>query len=334
MREFDLNAVIVSSRVRIARNLESGLTFDTSESRAFDVVAGTITKRNEDFLSTKVSAIAPRMTKALFEQHLISKELLANKKNSWIVVRKDNKVCVMLGEEDHIRIQSIHQGMALRRAFDESMKIAESISAEHKLAFRDDFGYLTSCPTNLGCGMRASVMLFLPALTMTNQVGYIIDRFRDEHRITVRGVYGEGSEAGGYMYQISNQACLGMSEQSIIENVEDIALQIAKMEVELQQKMFADDPELIIDQVFRSWGVLTNVLMITTSEAVDHLAMLKLGACLDIIGLKNNKVLDDLFFTIQPATMVTQDDRAASVRERDKIRAAKIAGELRALRIK
>ena len=333
MREFDLNTICVSSRVRIARNLESELTFDTSEPRAFDAIAETILRRNKDFLSTKVSAIAPGMVKALFEQHLVSKELMANKKNSWIVVRKDNKVCVMLGEEDHIRIQSIHQGMALRRAFDESKKIADDIAAEHSLAFRDDFGFLTSCPTNLGCGMRASVMIFLPALTITNQINGIVDRLRDE-RITVRGVYGEGSEAGGYMYQISNQACLGMSEQSIIENVESIAIQIAQMEVKLQQKIFKDDPEWIIDQVYRSWGILTNALMIGTSEAVDHLAMLKLGSCLDIISFKNNRVLDDLFFTIQPATMVTQDDRATSVRERDKIRAAKILSELRALRVK
>jgi len=333
MIDFDINTVVVSSRVRIARNLESAMTFDASERRAFDTVADTIVRRNKDFVAERVSALAPKMAKALFEQHLISKELLENKVNSWIVARKDNKVCVMLGEEDHIRIQSIHRGMELRRAFGDSKKIADDIAVEHRLAFRDDFGYLTSCPTNLGCGMRASVMIFLPALTMTNQISDIVDMLRDE-RITVRGVYGEGSEAGGYMYQISNQACLGMSEQSIIENVESIAIQIAKMEIELQQKLFTDDPEWIIDQVYRSWGILTNVLMLATSEAVDHLAMLKLGACLGIIGLKNNRVLDDLFFTIQPATMVTQDDRAASVRERDKIRAAKIAQDLRALRIK
>jgi protein arginine kinase len=333
LQNFDINTVVVSSRVRIARNLESAMTFDTTEKRAFNTVADTIVRNNKDFVAEKVSVIAPGMVRALFEQHLISKELLENKANSWIVVRKDNKVCVMLGEEDHIRIQSIHRGMELRRAFTESMKIADSIASEHKLAFRDDFGYLTSCPTNIGCGMRASVMIFLPALSITNQISDIVERLRDE-RITVRGVYGEGSEAGGYMYQISNQACLGMSEQSIIENVESIALQIAKIEIELQQKMFKDDPEWIVDQVYRSWGILTNALMISTSEAVDHLAMLKLGNCLGIIGLKNNRVLDDLFFTIQPATIITQDDRASSMRERDKVRAAKISQDLRALRIK
>jgi len=333
MQNFDLNAVCVSSRVRFARNLDSNLTFNTSEIRAFDAVAETIVGRNKGFASTKVRDLAPDMAKALFEQHLVSKELLANKKNSWIVIRTtDNRVCVMLGEEDHIRIQSIHQGLDLRRGFADGKKIADDIAAEHPIAFRDDFGYLTSCPTNLGCAMRASVMMFLPALTLTNQVSAIEDQLRDE-RITVRGVYGEGSEAGGYMYQISNQACLGMCEQSILENVEAFAIQIAKIELELQQKLFKDDPDGIVDQVCRSWGILTNAVMISTSEAVDHLAMLKLGACLDIIALKNNRLLDDLFFTVQPATMATQETRAANVRERDKLRAAKISEVLRTSRI-
>jgi len=221
----------------------------------------------------------------------------------------------------------------LRDAFQESKKIADDIATEHKMAFRDDFGYLTACPTNLGCGMRASVMMFLPALTLTNQISDITEKLHGE-RITVRGVYGEGSDAGGYMYQISNQACLGMSEQSIIENVEEISIQIAKMELEMQQKLLASDPDEITDQVYRSWGVLTNALLLNTSEAVDHIAMLKLGACLDIIRLKNNRVLDDLFFIIQPATLITQETRAVSVNERDKIRAAKVKEVLLASRIK
>jgi len=327
----------------MARNIESKLTFNTSETKAFDAIAETIVGRNKgfaaqdkNFLSIKVRDLDSVKVNELFERHLISKELLANKKNSWIVIRKDNKVCVMLGEEDHIRIQSIHVGMALRQAFGESKGISDDIASEHKLAFRDDFGYLTSCPTNLGCAMRASVMIFLPALTLTGQIdsviGHVMEALEND-RVTVRGVYGEGSEAGGHMYQISNQACLGMSEQAIIESVEEIAIQIAKVEVEVQQEWFANDPDWIIDQVNRSWALLTNSLIMSTSEAVDHLAMIKLGTCLGIIRLKNNKVLDDLFFNIQPATLVSQKNNTVTVRERDKIRAAKISGELRALRI-
>jgi len=333
MKNFDINYVCVSSRVRIARNLDSRLTFNTSEAGAFNAVAETIKRRNKDFLGVEVKGLSSEMAKSLFERHLISKELLKNKKNSLIVVRKDNKVCVMLGEEDHIRIQSIHTGLAVRRAYDDSKNVADDIAAEHKLAFRDDFGFLTSCLTNLGCAMRASVMIFLPALTLTGNIDSIEERFRNE-RITVRGLYGEGSEAGGYMYQISNQACLGMSEQSIIENVEAVAIQLSKMELELQQRLFQDDPDAITDQVYRSWGILTNALVLSSSEAVDHLAMLKLGACLDIIRLKNNQELDNLFFLIQPATLVTQDDRASSVSARDKIRAAKVSEVLRHSRIK
>jgi protein arginine kinase len=333
MTHADIESVIVSSRVRVARNLESNLTFDTGEAGAFDGVAKTLAAKNKDFFATQVKELKPDMAKALFEQHLISKELLANQKNSWIVVRKDNKVCVMLGEEDHIRIQSTHQGMALRLAAEEGKQIADDIASEHKLAFREGFGYLTSCPTNLGCGMRASVMMFLPALSMTGQINGIIGQLRGK-RITVRGVYGEGSSASGYMYQISNQACLGMSEQAIIENVEKIALQVAHTEIELQKRILCENHDWVIDQVHRSWGLLTNAYIMTTGEAVDHLAMLKLGACLGIIQFKNNRLLDEWFFTIRPSTLISQDDRATSVNERDKIRAATLGEKLRAARIK
>jgi protein arginine kinase len=305
----DIDCLIVSSRVRLARNLE-GLPFKTARPNAFDAVAATIKARNKGFLSTPISDLGPDMATALFEQHLISKNLLENKVNSLIVVKTadgkggrevkaGNPVCVMLGEEDHIRIQAIQTGLNLSAAFEEAKKIADDIAHEHDVAFRADFGYLTSCPTNLGTAMRASVMLFLPALTMTHQIDEIVNQLRDR-RITVRGVYGEGSAAGGNMYQISNQACLGMSEQQILENVQAIAIQIAKIELNLQAKLYKSDPDGIVDQVFRSWGVLTNAFMLSSAEAMDHLAFLKLGATLGIIDFKNNRILDDLFFIIQP----------------------------------
>jgi len=338
-----LENIIVSSRVRLARNLESQpqLPFKTNKRNAFENIADTIKHRNKDFMSTRVLDLGADMSKMLFEKHLISRELLDNKANSIIVVKNDNTVCVMLGEEDHIRIQSIHTGLALKNAFEEAKKIADDIAAEHEIAFRPDFGYLTSCPTNLGCAMRASVMMFLPALTINGQINKVIDEIINQPKskwsrgkITVRGVYGEGSQAGGDMYQISNQACLGLSEQEILNQIETLAIQVATREIESQKILFKENPDQIIDKVMRSWGILTNAYMLSSAEAVEHLAYLKLGTCLNIIEFKNNRILDDWFFNVQPATLTVKDDRAASVRSRDKIRAKNLAEVLRAARIK
>lgn len=331
-KSIDISSVIVSSRVRLARNI-SGVPFKTKTRGAFDAIAETIKLNNRNFLSTRIQDLAPEMSKALFEQHLISKELLANKVNSVIVVKNNNKVCVMLGEEDHVRIQALETGLNLMTCFEEAKKIADDIAANHKVAFNADFGYITSCPTNLGCGMRASVMMFLPALTITRQIDSVIDDLADA-RITVRGVYGEGSATQGSMYQISNQACLGMSEQQILENVQSVVIGLATAELESQHHLFSKAPDEIIDQVSRAYGILTNAHMLSSAEAVDHLAFLKLGACLEIIRFKNNRILDDLFFIVQPATLATQDERAQSVKERDKIRASRVAEVLRTSRIK
>jgi protein arginine kinase len=333
-REFmvrEIENLIVSSRVRLARNLEN-LPFKTKTKGVFDGVAATVKARNAGFVSTHVSDLSPDMARALFEQHLISRELVANKINSIIVARNDNKVVVMLGEEDHIRIQSMQTGLNLQAAYESVKKIAEDIAAEHKIAHRADFGYLTSCPTNLGTGMRASVMMFLPALTISNQIGGIIEELSNQN-LTVRGVYGEGSGAGGYMYQISNQACLGMKESQIIRMVEEVTIQIAKLELKTQDFMYKEAPDELIDRVHRAWGLLTNAYMLSSAEAVDNLAVLKLGACLGIVKFKNVRILDDLFFITQPNTLVTVDERASSVSARDKIRAARVAEALRATRL-
>ena len=326
-----IDNLAVSSRVRLARNLES-VPFKTRTKGAFNGVAATIKARNAKFVSTLTSELAPDMAQALFEQHLISSELLDNKINSVIVASPDNKVVVMLGEEDHIRIQSIQTGFDLDSAFESAKKISDDIALEHKIAWRKDFGYLTSCPTNLGSGMRASVMMFLPALTISGQMTLIAEQLSSSH-LTVRGVYGEGSEAGGYMYQISNQACFGMTERQILEMVKSVASQIAQLELKAQAEIYKESPEQIIDGVMRAWGLLTNAYLLSSAEAVENLAMLKLGSNLGIIKFKNQRVLDDLFFIIQPKTLVTVDSRASAVLERDKIRAVRVNELLRATRI-
>ena len=326
-----INNLVVSSRVRLARNLE-GIPFKTKSKGVFDGVATTIKQRNSGFVSTATSELPSDMSQALFEQHLISRELLANKTNSIIVASKDNRLVVMLGEEDHIRIQSLQTGFDLDTAYTTAKKISDDVQTEHSIAWRKDFGYLTSCPTNLGTGMRASVMMFLPALTINRQIGILAKQLSTNH-LTVRGVYGEGSHAGGYMYQISNQACIGFNAKQIIDMVKNVSWQIAKLEIKAQEQMYKNSPDQIIDGVRRAWGTLTNAYLLSSGEAMETLALLKLGSCLGIIKFKNQRILDDLFFIIQPNTIATTDNRATAVLQRDKIRAQRISEHLRASRV-
>jgi protein arginine kinase len=338
MKKTDINSLVVSSRVRFARNIEN-LPFKIKKPDVFSGIADTIKTKNPNFVSANIDQISKCQAQAIYEQHLISREFLSNK-NGIIVTRDDSnekqkparqQVCVMLGEEDHIRIQVIELGMSLDSAYKTAKKISNDIEAEHKIAKSAELGYLTSCPTNLGTAMRASVMMFLPALTMTGQINMAINNLRNM-RIAVRGVYGEGSGASGHMYQISNQACLEMDESEILKKVEGIAVKLANDEIELQKALFKEQGDWVIDNVMRSFGALTHAYMISSDEAIGHLAWLKFGDCLGIIKFKP-RVLDDLFFVTKPFTLLSQHEKAEDTITRDKLRAKKIADILRTSRI-
>ena len=329
-----MNQLIVSSRVRLARNI-SDVPFKTQDPDAFDSIAVTLQQKNPDLKNVaRIERLPQKMAQSLFERHLISRELLKNKTNGIIVAAtedKQNKVCVMFGEEDHIRIQVIRQGLNLTEAFATAKKLSADIERNHKIAHHKKLGYLTSCVTNLGTGMRASVMMFLPALTQTGYINQAVSELR-ARRITVRGVYGEGSEAAGFMYQISNQACLGLTEEQIIEMVANEVRWLAAAEFDMQARLAQADYDGILNKVMQAYGILTNSHMIASAQAVELLSWLKLGDCLGLVRFKP-RVLDDLFFVTQPAS-VTHTIEQEDIRSRDKARAKKLADELLRGRIK
>ena len=336
MKNFD--KLIVSSRIRLARNM-ARVPFASKKIGEFEPIANTILDKNPGFVVASIATLKPQMAKALSEQHLISRMLLENRHNGMLVVDNTTKeelsesarrICIMLGEEDHIRIQCIEIGLNLNSAYKVAKKIANDIEKVHALA-KNELGYLTRCLTNVGSGMRASVMLFLPALSITGKMKEILKSLRTQH-ITIRGVYGEGSEAGGNMYQISNQSTISWGDDEILQTVHDVTTNLAKMEMDAQGKLFKEKPDMIIDQVCRSWGILTNAHMLTSDEAVEHLVWLKLGTTLDIIKFKNNRIIDDLFFLIQPATLMVK--QAITPIERDKARAKQVKEILTTTRVK
>jgi len=324
-----ISNLIVSSRVRLARNLD-GVPFRAVGSDIFEPLATTIKNKNPGFASVRIDQLDQQFATALFEQHLISREILGNKRNG-ILVTKD-RACVMLGEEDHARIQVIEVGMNIAKAFKLAKKISTDLESEHKLAKSEKLGFLTSCPTNLGAAMRVSVMLFLPALSLTGRIVQIINELKG-HKIVVRGVYGEGSEAAGYMYQISNQACMHLGEDAILKKIEEVTTQICNIELNLQAELLQKNKDDIIDQVMRSLGLLTHAHKISSEEATENLAWLKLGDCLGILKFKP-RILDDLFFVIKPASITTQNEKVTNVLSRDILRAEKISSILKSSRQK
>ena len=316
---------VASTRIRLARNLEgyqfpSHLKDEKQAKEIIRLVAATLS-RLEEFSLYHMDSISKEKALALKENHLISANLIANKRISAVLINRDESVSVMINEEDHLREQCIVKGLDLRGAYDKMSKIDSCISRAMKFAYDDEFGFLTACPTNIGTGLRASVMMFLPALTIN---GVMPDVIREISTLgfTVRGIYGEGSEAEGYMYQISNEVTLGVTEKQVLSQVEKAVEKLCKVEGEARQ-ILADGPNSLelCDECMRSYGILTNCAKLTTDELIRLSAYVKLGACLGILNLDDISLIDDLAVKMRPSNINSAAERELSPLDRDIYRA-------------
>jgi protein arginine kinase len=317
------NDLVISTRVRLARNIEN-VPFNDADIHLFEKIAKSIKTDNENYFIARANGLDNATQQALVEQHLISEDFLTNIDNGIIVTRGDNRVCIMLGEEDHIRIQATANSFDLNSTYQTAKVIANKLETNFKVARDNRWGYLTHHPSNLGSGMRASVMIYLPALTVTGEIKKVFNSLGS--KITVRGVYGEGSKSSGFIYQISNQNCLLMTDDEIINMVYSAINEIARAEFNSQKKLYHNNPNKIeiANEVMTAWGILTNNLLLSSADAAKHLAWIKLGVCLDILKFKNNKIIDDLFFITKPYTLSTQLKKNLSPTERDKERAGRV----------
>ncbi len=325
-----MDATVISTRIRLARNVD-GLPFPHKLKRAdaLNIIDG-VTRALaplDRFVRYDMSGISQLDGAILQEKHLISPDLLTDSPFGAALISADETVSVMVNEEDHIREQVIMSGLALDNAYDRINGIDDVLSKSIKLAYSPRFGYLTACATNLGTGMRASVMMFLPALTMCNMMDACIN---DVGRLnmTVRGVYGEGSKADGYLYQISNQRTLGMTEKDILGAVRSAINYVSDAELRARMRLKADEPALK-DKIFRAWGVATNAYKLTTGEAMQILSLIRLGAYYGYIGVKNDIEFQNLITGCQPANMQRLSGKNMSVDERDIMRADYLASRLR-----
>ena len=268
-----------------------------------------------------MDAISGEQAVSLMENHLISPKLIKNKHLSAALINTEESVSIMINEEDHLREQCIVKGLDLRFAYETMSEIDSRIAGSMKFAYDEQFGFLTACPTNLGTGLRASVMQFLPALTINGVMPKLI-RSISRLGLTVRGVYGEGSDAEGYKYQISNEVTLGVTEEEILNQVEEVVKKVCELEA-AERRTLLNGPNAIEvqDECLRAYGILTNCAKISAREFIKLTAKVKLGACLGFIDIPDVSLIDDLVVKLSPSNIAATASQQFTALERDIYRA-------------
>ena len=322
------DGTVVSTRIRLARNLEgypfpSHLKNEKQAKEIIRLVSSGLSRLNEfdEFKLYYMDSISGEQAVSLMENHLISPKLIKNKHLSAALINREENVSIMINEEDHLREQCIVKGLDLRLAYETMSEIDNHIANSMKFAYDEQFGFLTACPTNLGTGLRASVMQFLPALTVNGVMPKIIKSI-SHLGLTVRGVYGEGSDAEGYKYQISNEVTLGVTEEEILNQVEEVVKKICEMEAAERRTLVRGSNALDIeDECLRAYGILTNCAKISTREFIRLCAKVKLGACLGFINIPDVSEIDDLVVKLSPSNITAAASQLLTATERDVYRA-------------
>ncbi len=320
--------VVLSSRIRLARNLKNyNFSVCLDDEHAKELV-GTISgcaktlgeKSSQPFELCQVNRLTEVEKASLVEWHTISPLLAEKKQETALLYSHDESINIMVNEEDHIRIQVFHAGMDMYAALEKADKIDDILSEELPYAFDDKFGYLTTSPGNVGTGLKASYMVFLPALTMAGKIQRLADEV-GKYGIEIRGIYGEGTKSLGYIYQISNQKTLGCSEPEIIDNLNQIVKQTIIQERKRREYLISMNGDEIEDKVYRSYGVLKYAKRLNTVDAMMLLAQLKLGMDAGLIKLKEEFDVHTLMMEIQPANLQRMLGKNITGTERDRYRA-------------
>lgn len=322
--------VIVSSRIRLARNIADypfEPRLDTSDAK--EIISKVRTALGENYKYTDFTQITPIEAQAYAEKHIISPEF-AQKKTPHALFEDDaRQIDIMVCEEDHLRIQCIMSGMAIDEAYIRACNADDILDDALPYAYSEDLGYLTHCPTNLGTGMRASVMMFLPATTANKAVPSLQNQL-SKLGLTIRGMSGEGSAADGCLYQISNQITLGVSEEETIKKLTGVIHQIANQERALRKSMLDTFSERMYDKIRRAYGTMLHANLISSDEFLKLYADVRLGISLGIITTIDYTSLDGLLVSELPANLILRNgkDAADDPISRDKARAELIRHEI------
>jgi len=321
--------VVLSSRIRLARNLE-GWHFPRklppARARTLVEKVAEAAARACPGRLVRVDRLETSERQLLVERQLVSRELAAAKRACGLWLGDDQRTALMIGEEDHLRLQLFGPGLQLEKLLADAVALDVRLARDLGWAFDDRLGYLTACHSNLGTGLRASVMLHLPALAETGELKAVLRALEKLH-LAVRGRFGEGSEPQGHYYQVSNRRTLGQDEAGIVASVHAAALRVIEAERIARESMLANDAQRnrLEDKVWRAWAVLTSARVLSSEELVDHLAWLRVGLALGVLNTLSHRptwaTLDRIFVLCQPAHLQAAHPAATDSAWRDRLRA-------------
>ncbi len=325
--------IVMSSRIRLARNLTKKPFPNKARKKELqeilESVEGSIERINyfKGAVTFKINELDNIDKQFLIERHLMSHEHANNAEGKALIVSKEEVLSVMINEEDHLRIQVMQSGFDLDESWKIMNAIDDALSRELTFAYDYNWGYLTACPTNTGTAMRGSLMLHLPALVMTKQINKVVTAIA-KLSFTSRGFYGEGTQATGNFYQISNQVSLGQTEEDVIQNINGLIRQVIEQEEQARQALILQNKNMLEDKIYRSYGILKSAHIISSQETVELLSMVRLGIDLEIVNNVDRKAINDLFIMIQPAHLQKIEGKKLSSLERDAKRASLIRVKL------
>lgn len=325
--------IVVSSRIRLARNLARfpflSRSDDATRGELETLLRGIVTDLSAgprlNYINVRELSDIDRQF--LTERQLMSRELADGSGPRGIAIDQSQSVSVMINEEDHLRMQVIRSGFAIDEAYRELDRIDDAIEAEATYAFSEQLGYLTACPTNVGTGIRVSVMLHLPALYLTKELQKVLHALQ-KISLAVRGLYGEGSQASGHFYQISNQVTLGLSEEQILTKLRDVVPNIISYERQARTVLVKDNRERLHDQISRAYGILKNAQSISCEETMDLLSNVRLGVGLGLIDELELQTLNELFIHTQPGHLQKLRGEELESGERNAARATYLRSRL------
>ncbi|NLB66025.1 MAG: ATP--guanido phosphotransferase [Lentisphaerae bacterium] len=322
--------VVLTSRVRLARNLRGERFPDRATAEERTKVLKQVRKAAlaELTVQEELANQTPLYRQYLFEEHLISRTLLEKRPQSAICMDGNKRRVVMINEEDHLRIQALRPGLALQEAWADANELDDLLEAKLDYAFSPTLGYLTSCPTNVGTGMRTSALMHLPGLVLMQELEAIV-RGLNKIGLTVRGRWGEGTAALGNMFQVSNQITLGLPEERIVQDLEQIVRELATHETNARERFYRERRRAAMDLAGRAEGILKSARMMTTQEALERLSDLRLGIALGLTKKIEMRTVDRLLLEVQPAHLIILADRPLNEEKRDAYRADRLRSELK-----
>ncbi len=330
----DHHPIVISSRVRLARNLAKmpfpGWAKKSERIRILEEIKPEVEVLPEmsNSFSQQLNELSATEKQVLVERHLISREHAAKGMGSAVVINSAQTLSIMVNEEDHLRMQSITCGFDLPQTFQLIDRIDTMLESQLDFAFDEELGYLTACPTNVGTGMRASAMVHLPGLVLSEQINQVVNSV-NKIGLAVRGLYGEGTEAMGNLFQVSNQTTLGEKEDQIIDRLNKVIETLIQRENQARTNLLDTRRTMLMDQVGRAYGILNYSYSISSKEALNLLSVLRLGIDLGFFPEQGRTIINKLLLDTQPAHLQHVSQQKLAADERDHLRADTVREQLK-----